>query len=247
MNNKGLATQWIIVIVVAILLVVIGIYFVFQNINTKNEEPKPEENISKEEPVNVNTPSTATYIIDNKSIKLEEGVAGDVAIYGTSAQGDLNKDNVKDAASILFDSKKGTYYISAAIKNGENYNGTNAVPLSGNLSPKIIYIKDNLIIVDYVERKESDPAYDRFATSITQGFIFEDGTLKEVSAEVVSEKQCITSGGSVSTSFCCKSSKDFSNSCLIGACGCSPTNSREVKICVCPEGKCFNGNECISK
>lgn len=59
------------------------------------------------------------------------------------------------------------------------------------------------------------------------------------------EKTCIDSGGTVGTSLCCKSASDFPNNCLIGACGCSPENSHEVKVCDCPEGKCFDGNECV--
>jgi len=59
------------------------------------------------------------------------------------------------------------------------------------------------------------------------------------------EKSCIDSGGTVRTSLCCKSSSDFPNNCLIGACGCSPENSHEVKVCDCPEGKCFDGSMCV--
>jgi len=56
---------------------------------------------------------------------------------------------------------------------------------------------------------------------------------------------CINSGGTVETSLCCQSSGDFPNTCLIGACGCSPSNSHEVKVCECPTGTCFNGNGCV--
>lgn len=59
------------------------------------------------------------------------------------------------------------------------------------------------------------------------------------------EQACINSGGTVKTSLCCESSGDFPNNCLIGACGCAPTNSHEVKVCECPEGKCFDGTKCI--
>lgn len=60
------------------------------------------------------------------------------------------------------------------------------------------------------------------------------------------EKSCLSSGGQVVTGMCCISASDFPNSCLIGACGCSPTNSHRVKTCNCGEGKCFDGNSCIS-
>lgn len=59
------------------------------------------------------------------------------------------------------------------------------------------------------------------------------------------EQACINSGGTVNTSLCCASVGDFPNTCLIGACGCSPENSHNVKVCDCPEGKCFNGNSCV--
>jgi hypothetical protein len=56
---------------------------------------------------------------------------------------------------------------------------------------------------------------------------------------------CTLSGGIVSTANCCKSVNDFPNNCVIGACGCSLNNSHEIKICNCPEGKCFDGNKCV--
>ena len=59
------------------------------------------------------------------------------------------------------------------------------------------------------------------------------------------EEACVSSGGIVETVLCCNSAKDFPNSCLIGACGCSPANSHQVNICNCGEGKCFNGSSCI--
>jgi len=59
------------------------------------------------------------------------------------------------------------------------------------------------------------------------------------------ESKCINSGGKISTSLCCKLTNDFPNSCLIGACGCSPENSNQVKVCDCGEGRCFDGEKCI--
>ncbi|MCX6802069.1 MAG: DUF4382 domain-containing protein [Candidatus Diapherotrites archaeon] len=61
------------------------------------------------------------------------------------------------------------------------------------------------------------------------------------------EAACTESGGTVITSFCCTSAGDFPNSCLIGACGCGPGDSHEVKTCDCGESKCFNGKECIAQ
>jgi hypothetical protein len=70
----------------------------------------------------------------------------------------------------------------------------------------------------------------------------ENTTLKE--SETSLESICLTTGGKVFASFCCKTAQDFPNSCLIGACGCSPENSKEVKTCDCGPEKCFDGNGC---
>lgn len=59
--------------------------------------------------------------------------------------------------------------------------------------------------------------------------------------------KCTNTGGSIKTNMCCGSASDFPNTCLIGACGCSPDNSKEVKTCDCGEGKCFNGTSCITQ
>lgn len=59
------------------------------------------------------------------------------------------------------------------------------------------------------------------------------------------EQACLFSGGTIETSSCCASVSDFPNLCLMGACGCSPDNSHEIKTCDCGEGKCFDGSGCV--
>jgi len=72
-----------------------------------------------------------------------------------------------------------------------------------------------------------------------------DGKCEGVFEENKTEA-CINSGGEIKTSLCCKSVGDYPNLCLIGACGCSPENSHQVKICDCGEGECFDGEQCIN-
>jgi len=58
------------------------------------------------------------------------------------------------------------------------------------------------------------------------------------------ENQCIGLwGGNVTTHLCCNSVGDFPNTCLIGACGCSPSNSHEIKVCDCGEGRCWDSGK----
>ena len=52
--------------------------------------------------------------------------------------------------------------------------------------------------------------------------------------------------GNVGMSLCCQAASDFPNRCAIGACGCSPMNSHMVKVCNCPNGKCFDGKSCVT-
>lgn len=59
------------------------------------------------------------------------------------------------------------------------------------------------------------------------------------------ERSCVDSGGTVTTASCCESTDDFPDSCAIGACGCAPEYSHQVKFCGCGGGKCFKGNKCV--
>ena len=68
---------------------------------------------------------------------------------------------------------------------------------------------------------------------------------KTAVGQETAEQKCVNSGGTVGASLCCNSASDFSNLCLIGACGCSPDNSHQVKTCDCGAGKCFNGTACV--
>ncbi|MEM0372255.1 MAG: eight-cysteine-cluster domain-containing protein [archaeon] len=60
------------------------------------------------------------------------------------------------------------------------------------------------------------------------------------------ENACTSSGGTVTTSLCCLSVGDFPRTDLIGACGCSPENSHEVKTCDCGAKAVWNGTKCVS-
>jgi hypothetical protein len=59
------------------------------------------------------------------------------------------------------------------------------------------------------------------------------------------EAKCRLSGGKVTTAMCCESTGDFPDNCAVGACGCAPESSHEVRICDCGEGRCFNGDTCV--
>ena len=72
----------------------------------------------------------------------------------------------------------------------------------------------------------------------------------EESCEVVTKEQsCLNSGGTVSTQDCfCSGTQDFYNNCEKGACACNPARgyNKEVKVCDCGQGKCFDGEKCVA-
>jgi len=70
--------------------------------------------------------------------------------------------------------------------------------------------------------------------------------LQKAGGKTKKEKSCLDSGGTITTASCCQTIDDFPNTCLIGACGCSPDNSHDVKNCDCADGKCFDGSSCIA-
>ncbi|MFA6383510.1 MAG: hypothetical protein WCX17_03740 [Parcubacteria group bacterium] len=61
------------------------------------------------------------------------------------------------------------------------------------------------------------------------------------------ERACLDSGGTVTAASCCQSTQDFPDNCAIGACGCAPEYSQEVKFCGCGKDKCFNGKKCTAR
>lgn len=49
---------------------------------------------------------------------------------------------------------------------------------------------------------------------------------------------CVATGGTVESALCCHATDAFPDTCAVGACGCSPENSHDVAVCVCPG--CFD-------
>jgi len=60
---------------------------------------------------------------------------------------------------------------------------------------------------------------------------------------------CLSSGGKIVTQTCyCANAQDFYNTCLVGACGCgpNPAYAKQLKVCQCGQGKCFDGQKCVT-
>ena len=108
---------------------------------------------------------------------------------------------------------------------------------------------DELVLNHYITLSNliQDTVYYFIVNSADETDYNEISNEKTFTTLTTEEQGCIDSGGEVSTSMCCKSASDFPNLCLIGACGCSPENSHEVKVCDCETDKCFDGTECVTR
>ena len=230
-------------IILTILLVVAGIFFFI------NKESSHILNFKN-----------CTYNIEGQEIALVNGYS-EISIeassskiitqyFGNESSGDLNNDGLTDTAFILTQNSGGSgtfFYLVVALENNNTCTGTNGIFLGDRISIQNTEIKDGKIVVNYKDRKDTDPMVSFPSIDITRQFKLENGQIIDITPEEDSKEQsCLISGGTITTSLCCKSSSNLPNLCLIGACGCSPTNSHEVKTCSCGEGSCFNGSKCIN-
>ena len=239
------------IFLIIIVLVIVGAagYFIYQSGNTGTRS--------------VFDPKNAVYTIEGDAIalingKAEKEIAGgaskiEVMNWGEPSTGDLNADKVDDAALIITYSAGGSgtfYYITAALQNEQSgvAAGTNAILLGDRIAPQNISINNSKIMVNYADRKQSEPFTARPSVGITRYFEVQGSVLAEVTEDSAKKEQaCILSGGTIGTSLCCKSSGDFPNASLIGACGCSPQNSHEVKVCACGPDRVFDGTGCVNQ
>ena len=240
---------------IIIILVVLGAagYWVYQSKNPAGTGG----------PEGIFDPMNAAYTIEGDEITLINGKAEkeivpgsaskiEIMSWGQPATGDLNADQADEAALILTYSAGGSgtfYYVAAALKDPQSgiAIGTNAILLGDRIAPQNISVGDGTIIVNYADRKSDEPMSASPSIGITRIFSVENGVLNEITSESAKREQaCVISGGTIGTSLCCGSAEDFPNFCLIGACGCSPDNSHEVKVCDCGEEKCFDGSGCVA-
>ena len=80
--------------------------------------------------------------------------------FGNDATGDLNGDGAPDVAFIVTTDGGGSgtfYYVIAALSTGSGYQSTNAILLGDRIAPQTTEIKDGEVIVNYADRKPSDP------------------------------------------------------------------------------------------
>ncbi|MES2087825.1 MAG: META domain-containing protein [Patescibacteria group bacterium] len=146
-----------IVVVVAIILVA-GFFYLNNYIYQEKQGPTDYKD--------------ATFLIENKSVTLVDGVS-EVAqegssskivtkYFGNQAKGDLNKDGIPDLAFILTQETGGSgtfFYVVGAIQTPNNtYNGTDGVLLGDRVAPQSTEIRsDGILVVNFAVRQPNEP------------------------------------------------------------------------------------------
>jgi hypothetical protein len=153
-------------------------------------------------PKNVSENSTITeqkdyknisYIIDGKSVQLTnevsevEAAPGSAAkiitkYFGNVAVGDLNDDGINDAAFLLTQDGGGSgtfYYVVVALKTSDGYVGTNGILLGDRIAPQTTEIRNGYLLVNYADRKESEPMTAKPSMGKTKYLVVENNELVE--------------------------------------------------------------------
>jgi heat shock protein HslJ len=116
-------------------------------------------------------PLNAAYLFNGRKIQLSGGkferqaapesvTVEKYSVHGTPVYGDLDGNGVEDAALIIIHSPGGTgtfYYAAAVIQEGGRYRGTNTLFLGDRIVPEALLIKDQHVIVSYLDRRPSEP------------------------------------------------------------------------------------------
>lgn len=156
----------------------------------------------KPEPFQVGSPINASYTIDGQVYNMVDGRAevatapdstgspqagaaskNVLTIFGEPAIGDLNGDSVADIGMLLALDTGGSgtfYYVAAAILDGGEYQGTNAILLGDRIAPQNVAIENGKLMANYADRGPKDPMTVKPYLGVTKRTYVEGGVLKEM-------------------------------------------------------------------
>jgi hypothetical protein len=142
-------------------------------------------------------PQNATYLIDGKEVTLVNGVAEQEAApgsatkvvtkyFGNAVDIDLNSDGLMDSGFLLTQDGGGSgtfFYVAAALNTGSGTQGTNAIFIGDRIAPQSTNVDPAnpvQFVVNYMERKLSDPMSAQPSVAVSRTFKLDNGTLVEV-------------------------------------------------------------------
>ena len=186
------------------ILTVITCWFLAACTQASQPQPMPKtapEIVQTEEPANppasATDPQNAAYLIDGKEVTLVNGMAEQEAApgsatkivtkyFGNAVDIDLNSDGLMDSGFLLTQDGGGSgtfFYVAAAINKSGSTQGTNAIFLGDRIAPQSTNVDPNnpaQFIVNFAERKASDPMSAQPSVGVSRTFKLDNGTLVEV-------------------------------------------------------------------
>lgn len=165
----------------------------FINSEQTKEEINQEELIHTSPEKNMN-PKNTSYDIEGELISLQNGIASPlnsnasstlktVTYFGNELRVDVNQDGKEDTALLLTTTTSGTgtfYYLVVALNKDGGYVGTNGVFLGDRIAPQTTEFRNNEIVVNYAERKPSEPMTARPSIGVSRYFNVVNDTLVEI-------------------------------------------------------------------
>ena len=106
--------------------------------------------------------------------------------FGNEVELDLNGDGQPDVAFLLTQSGGGSgtfFYAAVALTTADGYQGTNAIFLGDRIAPQSTTVDPRnpaQFVVNYADRRASDPMSAQPSVGVSRTFRVDGGTLVEV-------------------------------------------------------------------
>jgi hypothetical protein len=174
--------------IIILILIAVGLWYLFHR--TANVAPEPVATHTTTSSQTKPDPSNATFTFEDGTVSLTKGksndpIEGSAATVETSltdvrAYGDINGDGKDDTAALLTQIGGGSgefTYLVGYVSGTVTYKGTNAVFIGDRIQPKSITIKNGVVTVNYLDRKEDQSFADEPTINTTKQFVFKNGEL----------------------------------------------------------------------
>lgn len=191
-----------------------------------------------------------SYEIEGQSIVLTNGKSeietapGSVSkiitqYFGNEVKGDFDTNNTEDVSFLLTQKGGGSgtfYYVVVALKTPNGYTGTNAVFLGDRIAPQTTEFRDRQIIVNYADRKKSEPMSAEPSVGISRYFKIENNKLIEYKKDIMpvtNFEECVARDNPVMESYprqCRADGKMFTE--IVAKETMCPASSRNVDVCI---------------
>jgi hypothetical protein len=167
----------------AAIVLVGGVYAWRTSGRTRRVEPQKAINAALRPEMSVG--KNLTYYVDDEALQLVEGTStdGTARYFGNAATGDLDGDGRDDVAFLLTRDTEGSgtfYYVAAALRTDDGYEGTNAVFLGDRIAPQTTGYADGRAVVNYADRNPGEPFSAQPSLGVSRYFSVAEGILLEV-------------------------------------------------------------------